>query len=68
MVNRRFDAPPGTKPIDQYGLNHGQIERIKQNADQGPRDWTGISRDGHVIVSDEEGNPVDLGTWEELAK
>jgi hypothetical protein len=53
-------CPTGTKPIDQtpYTRDH---ERIKKGVGAGPRDWTGISPDGDVITSDENGNAINHG-------
>jgi hypothetical protein len=59
------DAPRGTKPIDQTGLDHDQIHDIKDGVGAGPADWVGISPDGHVITNDENGNAEDHGPWED---
>ncbi len=58
------DAPRGTKPIDQTGLSHDQIHDIKRGVGARPQDWVGISPEGEVITSDEEGKAVNNGEWE----
>ena len=58
---RPKNCPPGTKPIDKAGLPKGQPDIIKGNAGQGPRDWTGITPDGDVIVEGENGQAENIG-------
>jgi hypothetical protein len=57
------NAPTGTKPIDQSGLDRETIHEVKDNARLGSKDWTGISPDGDVIVNDGTGRAVNLGHW-----
>jgi hypothetical protein len=48
-------------PIDQSGKPREDIHKIKDGVGAGPRDWVGISPDGHVITTDGEGNAEDHG-------
>ena len=57
------DAPPGTKPIDQSGLGHEDIEKVKDGVGAGAADWTGIAPNGDVITSDSNGNAVNNGHY-----
>jgi hypothetical protein len=59
--SRPRNAPRGTVPIDQSGLDHETIEKIKDAIGAGPRDWVGITPDGHVVTGDSEGNAEDHG-------
>ena len=43
------NAPPGTLPIDQTGLGHGEIHEIKDGIGAGAADWTGIDPDGNAV-------------------
>ena len=54
------NCPPGTRPIDQtpWSGDHG---KIKKGAGIPPTGWTGISPEGNVIGSDENGDAIDLG-------
>jgi hypothetical protein len=66
--SRPRNAPPGTRPIDESGLDRGTIHGIKDGIGAGPRDWVGISPDGHVITSDGEGNAEDHGHVSDYAR
>ncbi|WP_102906150.1 MULTISPECIES: RHS repeat-associated core domain-containing protein [unclassified Variovorax] len=63
---RPSDAPRGTIPINQSGWGRQDVHDIKGNVGAGPRDWTGISPDGHVITSDPDGRAVDHGPADSL--
>ena len=56
--------PPGTSELDQAGLPKGIHQKLKQNIHNGPKDWTGITSDGEVIINDGEGNALNLGPYE----
>ncbi len=64
--SRPRDAPRGTVPIDQSGLSREDIHKIKQRIGAGAADWVGITPDGHVITTDENGNTVDHGHMGDL--
>jgi hypothetical protein len=64
--SRPRDAPRGTVPIDQSGLSREDIHKIKQRIGAGAADWVGITPDGHVITTDENGNTVDHGQVSDL--
>jgi hypothetical protein len=59
--SRPRDAPRGTVPIDQSDLDREDIHKIKDQIGAGPRDWVGITPDGEVITTDEEGNTENHG-------
>jgi RHS repeat-associated protein len=74
LIDRIFSKPPknpqevapknrpsGTVPIDQSGYDKDQVHGIKGGVGAGPKDWTGITPDGDVITTDENGNAVNNG-------
>jgi len=64
------NLPPGTIPVDRakgkYGWDTEDLHKIKGGTGAGPRDWTGVSPDGHVWTGDGSGDAVDHGHWEGL--
>jgi hypothetical protein len=66
--SRPRNAPPGTVPIDQSGLDRETIHKIKDAIGAGPRDWVGITPDGHVVTGDSEGNAEDHGHVSDFAR
>ncbi len=65
--SRPRNCPPGTVPIDQSGRDRDTVHGIKKGIGAGPRDWVGISPDGHVITGDGEGNAEDHGPAEDYS-
>ncbi len=61
------DCPTGTLPIDQakgkFGLNHGDVEAIKDNVDAAPTTWTGIAPNGDVWVGTPDGSGTNEGPF-----
>jgi len=61
------DCPPRTKPIDQAGLDKGKPHEIKEWADQGPTDWTGIDPEGNIITGGgPNGGHINWGPFPDL--
>jgi hypothetical protein len=59
--SRPRDAPRGTRPIDASDLDREDIHKIKDRIGAGASDWVGISPEGDVITTDEEGNAENHG-------
>ena len=59
--SRPRNAPRGTVPIDQSGLDREDIHKIKDRIGAGPKDWVGVTPEGEVITTDEEGNAENHG-------
>jgi hypothetical protein len=62
------NAPPGTRPIDQSGLDRETIHKIKDAIGAGPKDWVGITPEGNVITTDGDGNAEDHGHVSDYAR
>lgn len=59
------NCPAGTLPIDVYpGLDHDDIETIKDGIGARPGDWVGIDPEGNVIGGDEKGEAEDHGPFD----
>jgi len=59
--SRPRDAPQGTRPIDETDMGREDIHKIKDGIPAGPKDWVGITPEGEVITTDEEGNAENHG-------
>jgi len=66
--SRPRNAPRGTRPIDQSGLDRETIHGIKDGIGAGPRDWVGITPDGEIITADAEGNAENNGHVTDYAR
>jgi hypothetical protein len=66
--SRPRNAPRGTRPIDQSGLDRETIHGIKDGIGAGPRDWVGITPDGEIITTDAEGNAENNGHISDYAR
>jgi hypothetical protein len=49
-------------------LDKETIHKIKDRIGAGPKDWVGVSPDGHVITGDSEGNAEDHGHVSDYAR
>jgi len=47
-------------------LTHEEIHSIKDFIGARPTDWVGVTPDGHIITTDEEGNAEEQGTTDQL--
>jgi hypothetical protein len=65
---RPRNAPPGTVPIDQSGLDRETIHKIKDAIGAAPDTWVGITPDGHIVTGDSEGNVEDHGHVSDYAR
>jgi len=65
-------CPTGTVPIDQakgkFKWDKDDVHGIKDQIGAGPKDWTGVSPDGHIWTGDGSGNGVDNGHWTDLIR
>lgn len=66
---RPRNAPRGTVPIDQSGLDRETIHKIKDAiVGANPDTWVGITPDGHIVTTDGEGNIEDHGHVSDYAR
>jgi hypothetical protein len=65
-------CPSGTIPIDQgkgkFDWDKDDVHGIKDQVGAGPKDWTGVSPDGHIWTGDGKGNAIDNGHWTDLIR
>ena len=61
---RPVDAPGGTVPVDQPGLNRDEIHRLKKQLRARAKDWVGIAPNGDVILPDETGKAENHGPFD----
>ena len=66
--SRPKDAPTGTVPIDQSGLDRETIHKIKDGVGAGPKDWVGVTPEGNIITTGPGGNAVDNGHTTDYAR
>lgn len=66
--SRPRNAPSGTRPIDQSGLDRETIHGIKDAIGAGPKDWVGITPDGEIITTDSDGNAENHGHVSDYAR
>jgi len=57
------DRPRGTRPIDDWGIGRGDIHEIKgpRGLGAGANDWVGITPEGDVITTGQDGRAVNNG-------
>ncbi|WP_191018350.1 hypothetical protein, partial [Treponema zioleckii] len=58
-------VPHGTRPLDKAKIPKGSHNKIKKGVGNGPKDWTGITPDGDVIINDGYGNAVNMGPYQD---
>ena len=55
--------PSGTRPLDKAKIPKGSHNKIKEGVGNGPKDWTGITPNGDVIINDGYGNAENCGSY-----
>jgi hypothetical protein len=65
---RPRNAPSGTVPIDQSGLDRETIHKIKDAIGAAPDTWVGVTPDGHIVTGDSDGNIEDHGHISDYAR
>jgi RHS repeat-associated protein len=58
------DCPSGTRPINKDPRIRRNHQAIKRGVGNGPKDWTGITPGGHIIITNPDGTAEDLGPYE----
>jgi hypothetical protein len=53
-------------PIDESDLTREEIHSIKDLIGARPTDWVGVTTDGNIITTDEEGNAEEHGHTDHL--
>lgn len=66
--SRPRNAPSGTVPIDQSGLDRETVHKIKDGIGAGPRDWVGIAPGGRIVTTGPDGNAQDEGHVSDYAR
>jgi hypothetical protein len=69
--NAPTDKPTGTRPIDKWGIGKDPIHEIKnpsQGIGAGPKDWVGITPDGYVITTGQDGRAVNNGHVDDFTR
>ena len=63
MPAPRGRLPQGTFPIDRWGISKDDVHVIKDGAygRPNPTGWAGVTPDGHVIITGEDGEAEDVG-------
>jgi hypothetical protein len=65
---RPRNAPRGTVPIDQSGLDRDTIHKIKDAIGADPDTWVGITPDGDIVTTDSDGNIENHGHVSDYAR
>lgn len=55
------DRPPGTRPIDKWGIGKDDIHTIKQGIGAAATDWVGVTPGGEIIITGPDGEAVNVG-------
>jgi hypothetical protein len=65
----RGRLPQGTRPIDRWGISKDDVHVIKEGAygEPNPTGWAGVTPDGHVIITGEDGEAKDVGHVDDFA-
>jgi hypothetical protein len=66
--SRPRNAPSGTRPIDESGLDRGTIHGIKDAIGAGPKDWVGVTPEGEVITTGADGDAENHGPVTDYAR
>ena len=55
------NRPPGTRPIDKWGIGKDDIHTIKSGIGASATDWVGITPGGEIITTGPDGTAVNNG-------